>query len=162
MKTKAGKFRITIITIIGIVLYFVYIVQLSFSYEFINLSASLILSIWKITGFIFIIAAIALMLYTQKVLQNIEKSNDLRISQISFTTKGPYCIIRFPFYTATFLALLGGSILFYSIIGIIIGAIFLYVYNLKIRKTELNLKTRYGIFYELYSSRTYRIVPYIW
>lgn len=76
---------------------------------------------------------------------------------------GPYKYIRHPAYSGSILSLIGVSLAFRSLIGIIGTLIIIAViYGYRINIEEKILENNFGTSYEEYKQHTKRIIPCIW
>ena len=79
-----------------------------------------------------------------------------------FITKGPYKLIRNPMYTGLILFFSANIISEFSFFSLSVFTILIVVFLSKIAMEESFLNEKFGLQYEKYKKRTYRLVPYIY
>ena len=79
-----------------------------------------------------------------------------------FITKGPYKFIRNPMYAGLLLFFSANIISEFSFFSLAIFAILVAVFLSKITMEESFLNEKFGVIYEKYKKKTYRLVPYIY
>jgi len=79
-----------------------------------------------------------------------------------FITKGPYKLIRNPMYTGLILFFSANIISEFSFFSLTVFTILVAVFLSKIAMEELFLDKKFGLQYERYREKTYRLVPYIY
>lgn len=76
---------------------------------------------------------------------------------------GMYKYIRHPAYTGSILSLLGTSLSFTNLIGLILTIVILgSIYSYRIKVEEKIMEKSFGECYVKYEKNTWRIVPFIW
>ena len=80
----------------------------------------------------------------------------------NFITKGPYKLIRNPMYTGLILFFSANIISEFSFFSLTVFTILVAVFLSKIAMEELFLDKKFGLQYERYREKTYRLVPYIY
>jgi protein-S-isoprenylcysteine O-methyltransferase Ste14 len=82
--------------------------------------------------------------------------------QIIITT-GAYSIVRHPSYLGTFLAAIGTSVFMHAWVAVVITTVVLFiVYYFRIRAEEEALVNEFGNEYRVYSTKTKKLIPYIY
>lgn len=76
-------------------------------------------------------------------------------------TDGPYAICRNPMLLGVFIYHFGILIAFFSILGVIIFLIEIYIMNIQVKKEEQRLIRDFGRNYEEYARNTQRFLPKI-
>ena len=79
-----------------------------------------------------------------------------------FITKGPYKLIRNPMYSGLILFFSANIISSFSFFNFAVFTILIAVFLSKIAMEELFLDEKFGLKYERYKKKTYRLVPYIY
>lgn len=79
-----------------------------------------------------------------------------------FITKGPYKLVRNPMYMGLILFFSANIISEFSFFSLGVFTILLVVFLVKITMEESFLSEKFGLQYEKYKNKTYRLVPYIY
>ena len=74
-------------------------------------------------------------------------------------TDGVYAVIRHPSYLGLLISSLGWALVFRSAVGVVLAALMIPPLLARIRAEEKLLRSHFGAKYEIYSSRTARLVP---
>jgi protein-S-isoprenylcysteine O-methyltransferase Ste14 len=77
-------------------------------------------------------------------------------------TTGFYRYIRHPSYLGGLVAMFGWALVFRSAIGLILNALLVPVFIGFIPKEEALLKKEFGVAYDVYQQRTWRMVPFVY
>jgi protein-S-isoprenylcysteine O-methyltransferase Ste14 len=83
-------------------------------------------------------------------------------SEHRLVTSGLYGIIRHPSYLGLFVLMLGWGLAFRSGVGVIIAALSLVVLLARIQAEERLLSETFGVEYDAYRARTWRLIPYVY
>ncbi len=75
---------------------------------------------------------------------------------------GPYRFIRHPRYLGIFFLGIGQSLLFRSWIGLGMTALVMAIVLFRIRDEEILMKNEFGQEWEIYSRRSWKLIPYLW
>jgi protein-S-isoprenylcysteine O-methyltransferase Ste14 len=110
----------------------------------------------QIIGFILSIWAIFVMR-----IGNFNVQPEVKINAV-FITKGPYMLIRNPMYTGLLLFFSANIIANFSFFSLAIFTILFVVFLTKINMEEGFLSQKFGMQYEIYKKRTYRLLPFIY
>lgn len=110
----------------------------------------------QIIGFILSIWAIFVMR-----IGNFNVQPEVKINAI-FITNGPYKLIRNPMYSGLLLFFSANIIADFSFFSLAVFMILMLVFLTKISMEERFLSQKFGLQYEKYKKRTYRLVPFIY
>lgn len=114
-------------------------------------------------GIIFIIAGIVLRLYSVITLGKYFTVTVQVNSNQKIIKTGPYKYIRHPAYSGSILSLIGVSLAFRSLIGIIGTLIIIAaIYGYRIKIEEKILENNFKTSYLEYKKNTKRIIPFVW
>jgi protein-S-isoprenylcysteine O-methyltransferase Ste14 len=80
----------------------------------------------------------------------------------SLVTSGVYGVIRHPSYLGLLVKSLGWALAFRSVIGILLTAFTIPSLLARIRAEETLLKAQFGNEYEVYRTRTLRLIPWLY
>ena len=80
----------------------------------------------------------------------------------SLVTSGVYGVIRHPSYLGLLVKSLGWALAFRSMIGILLMAFTIPPLLARIRAEETLLKAQFGDEYEIYRTRTSRLIPWLY
>ncbi|KAJ52694.1 protein-S-isoprenylcysteine O-methyltransferase Ste14 [Clostridium tetanomorphum] len=123
-----------------------------------------LLPIWCFwIGTIFIMLGVFLRAYSIYTLGkfftlSVQVNSEQKIIQI-----GPYKYLRHPSYSGSILSLIGTSLCFRSIMGIIVTlTIIAIIYGNRIAIEEKILENSFGTIYKEYERNTSKIIPFIW
>lgn len=91
-------------------------------------------------------------------------STTVQIKQTQkLVTKGIYSYLRHPSYTGAWLMLLGYALFLTAYLGMVLmGVGLIFAYKKRIETEEQTLLKAFGIRYEEYQSRTFRMLPFLW
>lgn len=110
----------------------------------------------QIIGFILSIWAIFVMR-----IGNFNVQPEVKINAV-FITSGPYKLIRNPMYTGLLLFFSANIIANFSFFSLAVFMILISVFLTKISMEEGFLSHKFGLQYEKYKKRTYRLLPFIY
>jgi len=77
-------------------------------------------------------------------------------------TSGPYRVVRHPRYLGVLLLALGVALVFRSWIGLVGCILLLGILQSRIRDEEALLRQEFGPAWEVYRSRSWRVIPYLY
>jgi protein-S-isoprenylcysteine O-methyltransferase Ste14 len=80
----------------------------------------------------------------------------------TLVTSGVYSRIRHPSYLGLLINMLGWALVFRSGVGVLLTALMLLPLSARIRSEEALLGAQFGLEYDDYRARTWRLIPFVY
>ncbi len=119
-------------------------------------------SAWVFVGAVVLLGGTALRVWAIRVLGSAFTGVVQTTDEQSLINQGPYRVVRHPSYTGVLLAFLGQSVMFASGWGAALTlGVMVPVYLYRIRHEERALRSHFGERYEVYRSKSWALMPWV-